>query len=245
MWVIKNVSFNTPLMCDGTSKTEQRQPSSMKLSNKAQQFVVAGAHSEIEQKKKLFEELVPSYLHDFANIFVKDRLNQLPPEHPEIDHHIETKPGFILKMLKIYSLSEKEQSVVKAFIDENVKKGFILESKSPQVSGFFLVRKKSSELRPYQNYQYINNWTIKNSYLLPLPLTLIAWLHDAKYFINMDIQLGYNNIWIHPNNNWKAAFTTEFGLFEPNIMFFGLCNSPATFQVYMNCTFNKKSTKDG
>jgi len=36
------------------------------------------------------------------------------------------KPGFILKTSKIYPLLEKERSVVKAFIDENVKKGFIL-----------------------------------------------------------------------------------------------------------------------
>jgi hypothetical protein len=38
----------------------------------------------------------------------------------------------------------------------------------------------------------------------------------------------------------KAAFTTEFGLHEPNVMFFGLCNSPATFQAYMNQTFQQE-----
>jgi hypothetical protein len=70
--------------------------------------------------------LVPGYLHDFADIFAKDGLNWLPPECPGIDHHIEMKPGFILKTSKIYPLLEKERSVVKAFIDENVKKGFIL-----------------------------------------------------------------------------------------------------------------------
>jgi hypothetical protein len=34
--------------------------------------------------------------------------------------------------------------------------------------------------------------------------------------------------------------TTSFGLFEPKVMFFGLCNSPATFQAYMNQTFQKE-----
>jgi hypothetical protein len=56
----------------------------------------------------------------------------------------------------------------------------------------------------------------------------------------MDVRSGYNNIRIHPNDRWKAAFTTEFGLFEPNVMFFGLCNSPATFQAYMNRTFQQE-----
>jgi hypothetical protein len=194
MRLIKNVSLNSPLTKDGTSKNK------MKFSNKAQQFAIAGAHSEVEHKKKSFKELVPDYLHDFCDIFAKDSLNQLPPERPGIDHHIETKPGFILKTSKIYPLSEKERSAVKAFIDENKKKGFISESKSPQASGFFFVGKKSGELRPCQDYWYINDWMIKNSYPLPLPLTLIARLHDAKYFTKMDIWSGYNNIRIHPDD---------------------------------------------
>jgi len=48
---------------------------------------------------------------------------------------------------------------------------------------------------------------------------------------------------IHPDDHWKAAFTTSFGLFEPKVMFFGLCNSPATFQAYMNQTFQKEITE--
>jgi hypothetical protein len=81
MCIIENVSFNTLLTQDGTSKAEQKPgPSPLKFSNKAQQFAIAGAHGEAEQKKKLFEELVPSYLHDFANIFARDGLNKLPPE---------------------------------------------------------------------------------------------------------------------------------------------------------------------
>jgi len=232
--LIENVSFDTPLMKDGTFKDK------MKFSNKAQQFAVAGAHSKIGQKKKPFEELVPGYRHDFRDVFAKDGLNRLPPECSGIDHHIKMKPGFIPKTSKIYPLSEKEWSAVKAFIDENRKKGFISEFKSPQASGFFFVGKKSGELCPCQDYRYINDWMIKNSYPLPLPLTLIAHLHDAKYFTKMDVQSRYNNIRIHPDDQWKAAFTMEFGLFEPNVMFFSLCNSPATFQAYMNCTFQQE-----
>src|SRR5258705_10175719 len=36
---------------------------------------------------------------------------------------------------------------------------------------------------------------------------------------------------IKEGDEWKAAFQ---GLFEPTIMFFGLCNSPMTFQIMMN-----------
>ena len=56
-------------------------------------------------------------------------------------------------------------------------------------------------------------------------------------FTTVDIQWGYNNIWIKEGNEWKAAFLTSEGLFEPTVMFFGLTNSPATFQTMMNAIF--------
>src|SRR6202790_4017045 len=38
-------------------------------------------------------------------------------------------------------------------------------------------------------------------------------------------------------DKWKAAFRTNRGLFEPLVMFFGLTNSPSTFQTMMNEIF--------
>ncbi|KAI5116005.1 hypothetical protein M0805_004377 [Coniferiporia weirii] len=62
-------------------------------------------------------------------------------------------------------------------------------------------------------------------------------LKGAKYFTKLDLRSGYNNIRIKNGNQWKAAFKTPQGLFEPTVMFFGLCNSPATFQAFMDDTF--------
>ena len=56
-------------------------------------------------------------------------------------------------------------------------------------------------------------------------------------FTKFDIQSGYNNIRIREGDQWKAAFITLKGLFEPTIMFFRLSNSPATFQRFMNDSF--------
>jgi hypothetical protein len=92
--IAENLSFDSPLTRDGTSRNELRrlalstpvrhtwataasQEEVTKLSNKAQQFAVASNQALM---KKPFEELVPSYLHDFADIFAKDGLNKLPPE---------------------------------------------------------------------------------------------------------------------------------------------------------------------
>ena len=56
-------------------------------------------------------------------------------------------------------------------------------------------------------------------------------------FTTLDIRWGYNNIRIKEGDKWKGAFLTPEGLFEPTVMFFGLTNSPATFQTMMNAIF--------
>ena len=59
----------------------------------------------------------------------------------------------------------------------------------------------------------------------------------------MDIRWGYNNIRIKEGDEWKATFTTPFGLYEPLVMFFGQCNSPPTFQAFMDSTFRDMIAK--
>lgn len=101
-------------------------------------------------------------------------------------------------------------------------------------SRFFFVKKKDGALRPVQDYRKLNDMTIKNRYPLPLLQELIDKLKGTKVFTKMDVRWGFNNIWIKEGDEWKAAFRTNRGLFEPTVMFFGLTNSPATFQSFMN-----------
>ena len=50
----------------------------------------------------------------------------------------------------------------------------------------------------------------------------------------MDLRWGYNNVRMKEGDEWKAAFTIHVGSFEPVVMFFGMTNSPATFQAMIN-----------
>jgi hypothetical protein len=74
-------------------------------------------------------------------------------------------------------------------------------------------------------------------------LDIMDKVKNAKYFTKMDVHLGYNNVWIHEGDEWKGAFKTKYGLFKPLVMFFGLCNSPATFQHMMDNMFIIQTTK--
>ena len=98
----------------------------------------------------------------------------------------------------------------------------------------FFVPKKDGKKRIVQDYKYLNSWMIKNNYPLPLILDLIDSIGKKRMFMKMDLRWGYNNVRIKEGDEWKAAFLMPEGLFEPTVMFFGLINSPATFQAIIN-----------
>jgi hypothetical protein len=195
------------------------------------------AHEAETGEKKSFEELVPKEYHEFRSVFEKTTSERFPEKRPW-DHRIDLKPDFVPKRAKQYLLNQREEEEMNKFIDDNLKKKFIGESSSPQASPFFFVSTKDSQaLRPCQDYRYLNNYTIKNAYPLPSIDDLLNKLRGATIFTKLDIRWGYNNVRIKEGDEWKGAFITKRGLFKPTVMFFGMTNSPATFQSMMNDYF--------
>ncbi len=121
-----------------------------------------------------------------------------------------------------------------------MKRGTIRESWSPYAANFFFVKKKDSKLRPVQDYHPVNHWTQKNRNISPLIPQTIDQLAGCTLFTKFDIRWGYNNVRIQEGDEWKAAFLTLEGLFKLTVMFFGLTNSPTTFQMMMNMIFHRE-----
>lgn len=213
------------------------------LANDDRVFAMASYSTELalaenmSKPVKTFEEMVPEYYRDFAKVF-SDEESQRLPEHKPWDHTIELIPEAKGWHAKVYPLSKNEQEELDKFLDENLKKGYIRPSKSPMASPFFFVKKKDGGLRPVQDYRRLNEITVKNSYPIPLITDLLDRLKGSHYFTKLDVRWGYNNIRIKEGDEHKAAFITNQGLYEPTVMFFGLCNSPATFQNVMNDIFS-------
>ena len=134
----------------------------------------------------------------------------------------------------MYPLSREEREEVREFVKEQLRKGYIRPSKSPQTALVFFVGKKDGKKRMVQDYRYLNEWMIKNNYPLPLISDVLENIGMKKLFTKMDLRWGYNNMRIKKGDEWKVAFTMPEGSFEPTVMFFGLTNSPATFQAMMN-----------
>ncbi|EKM48439.1 uncharacterized protein PHACADRAFT_58702, partial [Phanerochaete carnosa HHB-10118-sp] len=190
----------------------------------------------LKHEAKTFENTVPSHYHDYSDVFSKEDFDSLPQRRPW-DHAIELTSGTQPISCKVYPISVNEQKELDEFIEENLRTGRIRPSKSPWASPFFFVKKKDGRLRPVQDYRKLNELTIKNRYPLPLIQELVDKLKQARYFTKLDVRWGYNNIRIKEGDEEKAAFLTNRGLFEPLVMFFGLTNSPATFQTMMNDIF--------
>jgi len=131
-------------------------------------------------------------------------------------------------------LSREEREEVREFVKEQLRKGYIWLSKLLQTALVFFVGKKDRKKQMVQDYRYLNEWTIKNNYPLPLILDVLENIGTKKLFMKMDLRWGYNNVRIKEGDEWKVAFTTPEGSFEPMVMFFRLTNSPVTFQAMMN-----------
>jgi len=106
------------------------------------------------------------------------------------------KLTFESKAFKPYKLSFAEIKEQEKFVEENLQKEYIKHSKSPMTLPFFFMAKKDRKLRPYQDYCYLNEHTIKNAYLIPNVQSILDKLQKSKYFTIMDVQLRYNNIHI-------------------------------------------------
>jgi len=144
------------------------------------------------------------------------------------------KEGFVPRKEKVYPLSREERKEVREFVREQLRKGYIWPFKSLQMAPVFFVGKKDGKKRMVQNYRYLNEWTIRNNYPLPLISDVLENIGTKKVFTKMDLRWGYNNVRIKERDEWKAAFTILEGSFEPTVMFFGLTNSLAMFQAMMN-----------
>ena len=176
-----------------------------------------------EEAKRLVLERFHKWIHMFGK-----KTSEWMFTRKLWDHAIDIKEGFVLEKRKVYPLSREEREEVCEFILEQLRKEYIRPSKSSQTAPVFFLGKKYGKKRIVQDYYYINEWTIRNNYPLPLISDVIKNIRTKRVFTKMDLRWSYNNMQIKKENEWKAAFTTPEGSFEPTVIFFSLMNSPAT-----------------
>jgi len=192
-----------------------------------------GREEEVEADYKKIEEIVPKRFLKWKKVFGKIESKRMPTRKIW-DYAIDLKETFKPQKGRIYPLSKNKREEVQNFVNDQLRKGYIRPSKSPQISPVFFVGKKDGSKRMVMDYHNLNDQTVKNNYPLLLITDLIDNMGSKRVFTKMNLWWGFNNVRIKAEDEWKGAFTTHVESFEPTVMFFGMTNSPATFQVIIN-----------
>ena len=171
----------------------------------------------------------------YPDVFPDD-LPGMPPDR-DIEFIIELIPGTGPIAQRAYSMNATELVELKKQIDDMLAKGLIRPSASPWRSPVLFVDKKDGANRLCTDYRKLNDVTIKNKYPLPKIEDLFDQLTGSRVFSKIDLRTGYHQLKIRATDIPKTAFTTRYGLYEYNVMSFGLTNAPAYFMNLMNKIF--------
>ncbi|GES85362.1 retroviral-like aspartic protease 1 [Rhizophagus clarus] len=139
----------------------------------------------------------------------------------------EEEEEMYIRLARKHYLSESENE------SENELK-VIRPSKSPWASPVTLAKKKTGNYRFCVDYRKLNAVTITDAYPLPRIDELLERYRTAKWFTSLDLAAGFHQVEMAEEDKEKTAFICSKGLYEYNVMPFGLKNAPGTFQRLMD-----------
>jgi transposase InsO family protein len=170
-------------------------------------------------------------LEEFRDIFAKNP--KRPGRTNQVRHEIDTGSNRPINVAP-YRLGPVEKQKVAEEIKVMQENDIIRPSRSPWAAPVVLVTKKDGTIRFCVDYRKINAITKKDVYPLPRIDEALDAMHGATLFSTLDLASGYWQVEMDPQDREKTAFISDQGLFEFNVMPFGLCNAPATFQRLMD-----------
>ncbi len=181
-----------------------------------------------ELKKKL-----SIVYHDFLNVFDREKTTQLSL-HQSYDHKIELEDESQLSRSQLYLLLNYKLQKIKEYLEENLKKKFIILSKASFASSILFVKKKDNSLRFCINYWKLNALIKRDRYSIFLINKVLAWIQDSKYLTRLNIIITFNKLCMSTESENLITFITFFNVYKYRIMLFELINELAFFQHYIN-----------
>ena len=177
-------------------------------------------------KNKLYHLLVA-----YRDVFAADKTDF--GRTNQIQHQTETGGASPVRQQSRRIAPTQREETTK-MLQDMLNKQIVQPSTSPWASPIVLVRKKDGTLRFCVDYRKLNALTRKDAYLLPRIDDALDTLAGSKWFTTLDLISGYWQVEMSDDDREKTAFCMPDGLFEFNVMPFGLCNVPATFQRLMD-----------
>ena len=175
-------------------------------------------------------ELIAALLVEFQDVFSRSdgdlgRTDQEP-------HDIDTKDHAPIRE-RFRRVPFMQQQEIDSQVKKMLEQGVISPSDSPWASPVVLVQKKDGSKRFCVDYRKLNEATVKDAYPLPRIDESLEALGGAQWFSTLDLASGYWQVGLTERAKKKSAFVVRGGLYEFNVMPFGLCNAPATFERLM------------
>ena len=184
---------------------------------------------ESEEIDRLLDEHLPSWLQDDRDVFSKVKADALPPHREGVDHDIQLEGENTLALSPLYSMLIKHLWLMKEYLEEHLKKGYIIPSDVPYVSLVLFAKKPGGGWRFCVDYRKLNAITKKDHYLLLLIEETLARLAGAHIFMKLDIHHAFNHIRLNESAKDLTTFHTRYGSYKYWVLPFGLYNGPASF----------------
>ena len=174
--------------------------------------------------------------HNYANVFDKSQANILF-SHRFYDHKLkfakEADKNNLFKS-RIYSISSHKLEQVKKYLNEHLKKRFIIFNHALFASSVLFTEKSNDELKFCVNYKKLNAITKRNRYFISLIDEVLIRIQGCKYLTRLNIIIAFNKLRMHSNNENFTTFVTSLKAYKYRVLPFGLINGPVIYQQYMN-----------
>ena len=220
--------INPPLVGDGTTPMG---PGGI-LPEHLEELLNRSCQGLTEEQQRVAGSLISDYRDDFL-----DPNTPLTQTDAAV-HYIDTQGSAPIRIPQ-RRVPPGRKHIIEEEVHKMLKQDLIKESDGPWSSPVVLVRKKDGTIRFCIDYRKLNKATRRDAYPLPRIDDNLEALRGKKYFCTLDLASGYWQIKVAMEDREKTAFATHLGLFEFNVMPYGLTNAPATFERVMDKALGK------
>ena len=163
-------------------------------------------------------------VREFASVF-----SEVPGRTSAAEHVILVGDEVPIRQ-KPYRVPYSRRGQVKLKIQKMIDAKVICPSTSSWALPIVLVDKKDGTIRFCVDYRKVNQVAKFDAYPMPRVEEVLDSIGSAKFITTLDLARGYWQIPLAESSKEISAFTTPYGLYEFEVMPFGLHNAPATFQ---------------